>query len=250
MSFEGKVYAITGAASGIGLSIAKHLHARGAKISLADISEKGLQEAANSIGSEDKILTSVCDVRNLEHVKSWIQNTIDKFGKLDGAANFAGVLASQNGKIIEDQDEEDWERVLGINLTGVMHCLKVQLPHLKPGSSIVNASSIAGIRGLPGLAAYGASKHGVAGLTKICASDYASKRIRINAVAPGTVETPMSAAFVGKNEGYDQWFKSVVPMGRKAQPDELAKVTLFLLGEESSYVTGQVWSVDGGWSGM
>ena len=130
-----------------------------------------------------------------------------------------------------------------------MHSLKAQLPHLQPGSSIVNAASIAGIRGLTSSSVYCTSKHAVRGLTKACAKDYAPKGVRINAVAPGFTDTPMlRASAAGREEAVGQWLNFVCPMGRMGQPEEVAKVTLFLLSEEASYVTGQTWSVDGGWS--
>lgn len=127
MSFQNKVYAITGGASGIGLSIAQLLHARGAKVSLADISQPNLDSAASSLGDESSVLTTVCDVRDLKSVQNWIQKTIEKFGQLDGAANFAGVISKHHGQgTVADQDEEEWERVMGINVTVR---ISIQTPH-------------------------------------------------------------------------------------------------------------------------
>lgn len=153
-SFQGKVIAITGGASGMGLSIARILHERGAKISIADWSEESLKNAPAAIGTDD-IVSCKCDVRDLSQVRAWINETVDKFGKLDGAANFAGIISSNNnmGYAVADQDEDDWEKVIGVNLTGLMHSLKEELKYMKKGAAIVNAASIAGVRGLQGTSA-------------------------------------------------------------------------------------------------
>jgi NAD(P)-dependent dehydrogenase (short-subunit alcohol dehydrogenase family) len=186
MSLQGKVIAVTGGASGIGLATAKLLASRGAKVSIADVQEKLLDEAFTAIKAtgHNDVLTAVVDVRKQETIDAWIKKTIDTFGKLDGAANLAGVFRSEEGWSVEREDEKNWEFMIGVNLTGVMHCLKAELPNLTQGGSVVNAASILGIQGAKGAGAYSVSKHGVVGLTRSAAKDVGSKGIRVNAIAP------------------------------------------------------------------
>jgi NAD(P)-dependent dehydrogenase (short-subunit alcohol dehydrogenase family) len=187
-SMIGKVIAITGGASGIGLATAKLLSARGALLSIADVQEKALQDAVVAIKAEvsaAQILTFQIDVRNAESVNAWIEGTVQKFGKLDCAANIAGAFKAITDGTVETEDEVNWDFMIGVNLTGVMHCLRAQLPHMKAGGSIVNAASILGLQGAPGVAAYSASKHGVVGLTRSAAKDVGKRGVRVNCIAPG-----------------------------------------------------------------
>ncbi|KAJ4369564.1 hypothetical protein N0V83_005326 [Neocucurbitaria cava] len=196
-SMTGKVIAITGGASGIGLATAHLLASRGATLSLADVSEQGLQDASKSIKAKHNvdILTFVLDVRKPEQVDGWIEETVAKFGKLDGAANIAGVIPKTIGVGgIAELEAEEWNFVIGVNLTGVMHCLRAQMKAISDGGSIVNAASIAGLQGRPNNAAYSASKHGVIGLTKSAAKEIGAKGVRVNSFAPGYIITPMTAA--------------------------------------------------------
>jgi NAD(P)-dependent dehydrogenase (short-subunit alcohol dehydrogenase family) len=187
LPLQGKVIAITGAASGIGLATAHLLASRGATLSLADLQESALNTAAASISAaySTPIHSVALDVRSASSVDGWISTTVEKFGRLDGAANLAGVIGKSIGlKGIAEQDEEEWDFVLGVNLTGVMHCLRAQLAVISEGGSIVNAASIAGVMGRKYNAAYAASKHGVVGLTRSAAKEIGGKGVRVNCIAP------------------------------------------------------------------
>lgn len=186
--FHDKVIAVTGAASGIGLATAHLLASRGAKLSLADINAEGLREAQSDIQArhtEAEVITSAVDVTDYDQVEKWTANTIEHFGRLDGAANLAGVIPKSVGKKgLADQDLDEWEFVMGVNLKGVMHCLKAQLSMIQDNGSIVNASSIAGLQGRPNNGAYTASKHAILGLTRTAAKEVGCRSIRVNAVCP------------------------------------------------------------------
>ncbi|KAF2104225.1 3-oxoacyl-reductase [Rhizodiscina lignyota] len=246
--FKGRVVAITGAASGIGYATAQLLASRGSNLSLADLSDDGLKRAANEIQSKCKaeIFTYVLDVRDGAQVEEWIKQTVQRFGKLDGAANMAG----------QDIEEcrSEWEFMLGVNVMGVVYCLRAQLKHLEQGRSIVNAGSIAGLIGRPKLSSYAASKHGVLGLTKSAAKEVGARGIRVNVICSGRINTPMSGAAqkvaqgVGGAGSRDTETISGVALGREGQPEEVAKLIAFLLSDEASYITGASYSIDGGWN--
>ena len=185
-SLAGKVIVVTGGASGIGLATSKHLASRGAKVSIADL-HSDLETVGKSItestGNPD-VLTIKVDIREIESIKSWIEQTVAKFGQLDGAANMAGVYKAYTDKTVAEEDEKNWQFMLDVNLTGVMHCLREEIPCMKSGGSVVNAASILATRGWGGAAAYSASKHGVVGLTKSAAKEVGKKGIRVNCIAP------------------------------------------------------------------
>jgi NAD(P)-dependent dehydrogenase (short-subunit alcohol dehydrogenase family) len=185
----GKVIAITGAASGIGLATAKLLASRGAKISIADVSKEGLEKAQKDIEAEYKseVLAFPLDVRKYDQVEEWINQTVKRFGRLDGAANLAGVVPRSIGGdhgAIENQDFDEWEFVFGVNTTGLMYCMKAQIKKIADHGSIVNASSIAGLIGREKNGAYSASKHAVLGLTRSAARDVGARGVRVNAICP------------------------------------------------------------------
>lgn len=184
--FKGKVYAVTGGASGIGLATARLLASRGAKVSIADL-HPDLEEVAESIRTatdNPHVSASKVDVRNGESVSQWIKQTVTSFGQLDGAANIAGVYRSFKDRTVATEDLENWQFTIDVNLTGTMHCMRAEIPQMKSDSSIVNAASILATRGWAGGAAYSSSKHGVVGLTKSAAKEIGKDGIRVNCIAP------------------------------------------------------------------
>ena len=184
--FSGKVIAITGAASGIGLALTELLASRGAKVSITDVQENALKEVAEKLEKDGtQVLAKTFDVRDTTQVSAWIQETVEKFGKLDGAANLAGVIPKHiNIDRVEEHKDDEWDFVIGVNLTAVMYCMRAQIPNMNEKGSIVNAASAAGLVGFAKNAAYTAAKHGVIGLSRSAAKEVGDRGIRVNCIAP------------------------------------------------------------------
>lgn len=256
-SFDGKVIAITGAASGIGLALAKTLASRGASLALSDINQEPLDKAVSDIKSSSssnaKIVGTKLDVRSASSVDEWIKSTVSHFGALHGAANLAGVEGKGGSKVfnkLTDTQDDDWDFILAVNLTGVFYCLRAELRVMEKGASVVNAASIAGMMGRPNIGAYSVSKHGVVGLTRTAAKEVGERGIRVNGVAPGPIETPMLDRLLNDSgtadkSGVTNTYSSL-PLRRKGSAQEVANLIAYLLSDESSYTTGSILPVDGG----
>ncbi|KAJ6011556.1 short chain dehydrogenase/ reductase [Penicillium sp. IBT 35674x] len=251
MSIEGRVYTITGAASGIGRAVAIRLAELGAAgLALSDLNLKGLEETKSKCATYNtKVVLTRVDASKSDQIEDWIAATIRDFGRLDGAANVAGIAEGDGETTCATIKTEDWDKMLDVNLRGVMFCMRAQLPHLpRPGGAIVNVSSTSGLRGLPHNAAYATSKFGVIGLTESAAGEFGQHGIRVNALLPGPIDTPIFRDGEAKGLFSSEMTSQATCLRRMGKPDEVAKVLCFLLTDDASYVTGAHWTVDGGYS--
>ncbi len=248
ISFEGKVALITGAASGMGLATAKAFAESGASVALADQNEKAVRSAVDALTAQGhKALAIVCDVSDDARVEAMVAQTVATFGRLDMAYNNAGVqnvLAET-----ADTTREDYDRVMRINLRGEWSCMKYELQQMRRQGrgAIVNCSSLGGLVGGAERGIYHAAKHGILGFTKSAALEYAARGIRINAICPGLIWTPMVDQMVEAGQGEAmKAMETSIPMGRVGRPEEIANAVLWLSSDAASYITGQSISVDGG----
>jgi NAD(P)-dependent dehydrogenase (short-subunit alcohol dehydrogenase family) len=285
LPLRGKVFAITGGASGIGLATAKILSRRGATVCLGDIDAEAMKAADAYFAQQQQqqnapphSVTRV-DISKSKEVEAWFDGIMSQFGRLDGAANVAGVIGKIHGVCpVSELEDEEWLRIININLSGTMYCMRAELRRVVDGGSIVNVSSIHGLKGkslsshslavskppaprlggaidpscsAPGFAhhsAYDASKHGVIGLTRAAAMENGDREVRVNAVAPGAIYTPLMQKnwdLTGRPK--DAPFDDPTAFKRQGTAEETGNVIAFLLGPESTFVSGSVYSVDGAW---
>lgn len=247
---EAPVALVTGASSGIGRATARAFAAAGYTTIIADIHEKEGREAAAECERDGTSIRFIrCDVADEASVKQLIAEIVSSFGQLDAAFNNAGIEGEQ--AITGDSTTANFDRVIAVNLRGVFLCLREELRQMakqETGGAIVNCSSVAGLVGLAGIPAYAASKHGVIGLTRTAALEYAQANIRVNAVCPGAIETPMLERFMAATPGGEEAMVQMEPVGRIGRPDEIAAAVRWLCSSASSFVTGQAIAVDGGWT--
>ena len=240
LDFSGKVALVTGGASGIGAACARAFHAAGAKVVIADLNPDTASRLASELG--DRAVATQLDVADSASCQAMVDLAVKQFGGLDIAVNNAGI--STELAPIPDTTVDDWRKVISINLDGVFYCLKAEMAAMKAGASIVNIASIMGAIARTGAAAYVASKHGVVGLTKVAALEGADRNIRVNAIGPGYIETPLLQQ--ATLEALDQ-IAALHPLGRLGKPDEIAAAVLFLVSSSASFITGAYYPVDGGY---
>jgi gluconate 5-dehydrogenase len=246
MRFAGKAAIVTGAGAGLGRSVALQFAAEGAWTTVADLDPAAAQAVADEIeAAGGRAIAVGADVSRPEDVTRMTQATVEAFGGVDVLINNAGVRV-----IVPflEQTLEQWQRLIDVMLTGPMLCSQAAIPHMlaRGRGKIVNVGSVTGIIGLTKRAAYAAAKAGLHGLTKSLAYELSSQGIWVNAVAPGLIETPMNTAYF-EDEQFKDLLRRELPLGRWGQPHEIGNVILFLASDESDYVCGAIWNVDGGW---
>lgn len=244
--FSGKVAFVTGGASGIGEAAIRQFVANGAAVVIADLNETAASKLVDSINADGgKALFIKTSMTDAESVQAAVDQAEKHFGKIDFAVNCAGISGESN--ILTDYSLEGWHQNIDVNLNGVFYCLRSQIPSMvrNGGGSIVNLSSILGLVSVPTSPAYVAAKHAVAGITKNAGQTYASKGVRVNAICPGYIDTPML-----RNSATEEMMKmgaAMHPIGRLGKADEIAAMALFLCSDSASFITGGVYPVDGGY---
>lgn len=247
--FKDKVVIITGASFGIGKATAVAFAKAGAKLAISDVIDKEGESLAEEIRKQgNECIYIHCDISKPTEVQNMVSETVKHFGRLDIAYNNAGIEGKMG--FTADGSEDNFDRVIGINLKGVWACMKYEIPEMLKNNKgvIVNCSSIAGVIGSQGLPVYVASKHGVNGLTKNAALEYAKQGIRVNSVCPAGVKTPMLDRIIESSAALKDELDAMHPIGRAAQPEEIADAVLYLCSDRASFITGHELLVDGGFT--
>ena len=250
LEFAGQVALVTGGSSGIGAATVKAFCKAGVAVVIADILDaEGKALAAELTKAGHRAVYQHCDVTREADIAAAVECAVKSFGALHHAFNNAGIEGQPAP--VDQATNDNWERVIAVNLRGVWWCMKHEIPAMRAtgtACSIVNCSSIAGLTGFAGIPAYAASKHGVVGLTRSAALDLATGSIRVNAICPGVIQTPMIDRFAGEDGAAREALTSGAPMARMGTPEEIASAVLWLCGRGASYMTGQAIAVDGGWT--
>ena len=241
---DAKVTFVTGAASGIGRAAAEAFVRRGWRTALADMNEDAGESVEAELREFGTCAFFPCDVTDDDSVRHAVAGAVDAYGRLDAAFNAAGI-DGEHGKRTADSTMENWHRVIAVDLTGTVSCLRHEIPAIidSGGGAIVNCASTAGLRAAPTVSAYTAAKHGVVGLTKVAAKEYGRSGVRVNAICPGTVDTPM---FRASMSAFADRLVASTPVGRLAEPSEIAEVAVWLCDGAPGYLTGEIIAVDGG----
>ena len=245
---DNKVAIITGGAAGIGKETAKTFLREGAKVLLVDINKKSLKETVEGFNNPNAAYCEA-DVSKADAVKEYVRTALDKFGKIDVFFNNAGIEGTSSP--MADYPDDTFNKVIDINLKGVWYGCKYVIPKMEQGGSVIITSSVAGLKGFEGLGAYVASKHGVVGIMRTAALEFSNKKIRVNTIYPGPVETDMMRRIEADISPEDsdvakKGFETSIPLGRYAEAGEIVNLVLFLASDESRYITGGTYVADGG----